>query len=128
MRARDSGTVGRNRARFRDAEKAGARCTSERRNRSAVEDDGADGWVPRVSERRDAAISIGRFGPTDRGGRRGVGPGRAGRPRRVREKRSAGWAEMRRKERGERFRPRVQTKLRNDLNIYSNIDLNSDLI
>ena len=128
VRERDSGTVGAGRTRSRGAEKAETCGASERRNRSTVEDDGADGWVPRVSERRDAVISIGRFGPTDRGGRRGVGPGRAGRPRRVREKRSAGWAEMRRKERGERFRPRVQTNLRNDLNIYSNIDLNSDLI
>ncbi len=53
MRARDSGTVGRNRARFRDAEKAGARCTSERRNRAAVEDD-ADRRARGGSEREGA--------------------------------------------------------------------------
>ena len=69
------------RTRSRGAEKTEARGASERENRRVVEDDGADGWVPRVSEGRGSGGSLGRSDRTIGAGLAGLtrdGPGGGG--------------------------------------------------
>jgi len=107
---------------------------SERRNRAAVEEDGADGWGRLVSGRE--ARRVGRsvrtersqrgFGPSDPE----AGPGACGGPRgKERERGSRGWAGKRRKEReGRRISAQGENGLRDDFHFDLNAEIDLNLI